>query len=67
VTHAYNPSYSGGRRIRRISVQSQPQANNSKDSYLEKTLHIKGLVEWLRGQALSSNLSTTKKRKLKFH
>jgi hypothetical protein len=24
VTHVYNPSYSGGREIRRIVVQSQP-------------------------------------------
>jgi hypothetical protein len=28
--------------------------------YLEKTLHKKGLVEWLKVKALSSNPSTTK-------
>jgi hypothetical protein len=31
-------------------------------SYLEKTLHKKGLVEWLKVSALSSNPSTKKKR-----
>jgi hypothetical protein len=35
--------------------------------YLEKTYHThkKGLVEWLKVKALSSSLSTTKKKKLK--
>jgi hypothetical protein len=32
-------------------------------SYLKKTHHKKGLVEWLKVQALSSNPSTTKKKK----
>jgi hypothetical protein len=32
--------------IRRIAVQSQ--ANSSTRPYLEKTLHKKGLVEWLK-------------------
>jgi hypothetical protein len=31
--------------------------------YLEKTLHKKGLVEWFKVNALSSNPSTTKKKK----
>jgi trans-aconitate methyltransferase len=38
-------------------------------SYLEKTLfqkkNKKGLVEWFKAQALSSNLSTAKKKKRK--
>jgi hypothetical protein len=33
--------------------------------YLEKTHHKKGLVEWLKVMALSSNPSITKKRKEK--
>jgi hypothetical protein len=31
--------------------------------YLKKTLHIKGVVEWLKVKALSSNPRTTKKKK----
>jgi hypothetical protein len=31
--------------------------------YLEKTHHKKGLVEWLKVQALSSNRNTTLKKK----
>jgi hypothetical protein len=38
--------------IRRIEVQSQPEANRSETvvqkPYLEKTHHKKGLVEWLK-------------------
>jgi hypothetical protein len=33
--------------------------------YLEKTHHEKGLMEWLKLQALSSNYSTSKKKKTK--
>jgi hypothetical protein len=32
-------------------------------SHLKKTLHKKGLVEWLKVKALSSNPSTAKKKK----
>jgi hypothetical protein len=35
-------------KIRRITVQSQPQANNSRDPISKKTHHKKGLVEWLK-------------------
>jgi hypothetical protein len=35
-------------------------ANSSLKPYLEKTHHEKGLVEWLKVQALSSSLSTAK-------
>jgi hypothetical protein len=34
--------------IKRIEVQRQPQANSSERPYLEKTLHTKGLVVWLK-------------------
>jgi ribosomal protein S21 len=33
--------------------------------YLKKTLHKKGLVEWLKLKSLSSNPSTEKKEKKK--
>jgi hypothetical protein len=44
--------------IRRILVPSQ-----SWQTVSEKTHHKKGLVEWLKVKALSSNTSTTKKKK----
>jgi hypothetical protein len=34
-------------------------------TYLEKTHHKKGIVEWLKMKALSSNLSIGKKKKAK--
>jgi hypothetical protein len=34
--------------------------------YLEKTLHKKRLVEWLKVKALSSSSSTAKKKKAKW-
>jgi hypothetical protein len=34
-------------------------------SYLEKTHHKKGLVEWLKVKVLGSNPSTAKKKKKK--
>jgi hypothetical protein len=48
--------------IRRIEVPSQPWANSSQDSYLEKTQHKKragGVAQ----EALSSSPSTGKKQK----
>jgi hypothetical protein len=36
------------------------QANSSTRPYLEKTLHRKGLVEWLKVKSLSSNPRTAK-------
>jgi hypothetical protein len=50
--------------IRRIEVQSQPGEIVHK-TLSQKTLHIKGLVEWLKVKALSSNPSTAKKKKKK--
>jgi hypothetical protein len=51
VAHACNPSYSGGKTV--LKTLSQ------------KTHHKKRLVEWLKVKALSSNLSTVKKKKRK--
>jgi hypothetical protein len=47
MARACNPSYSGGRDQEDHS--SKPaQANNLQDPILKKTLHKKGLVEWLK-------------------
>jgi hypothetical protein len=40
-------------------------ANSSRDPISKKTLHKKGLVEWLKVRALCSNPSTTTKKKKK--
>jgi hypothetical protein len=56
------PSYSGGRD--QEDRGSKPaQANNSARPCLEKILHKKGLVEWLKVKALSSNPGPKKKKK----
>jgi hypothetical protein len=34
--------------IRRIRVQSQPEANRSRDPISKKTQYKTGLVEWLK-------------------
>jgi hypothetical protein len=34
--------------------------------YLENHHHKKGLVEWLKTEALSSNIDTAKKKKFQF-
>jgi hypothetical protein len=61
VAHTCNPSYSGGRD--QEDRGSKPaQFNSSRDPILKKTHHQKGLVEWLKVKALSSNPSTKKKR-----
>jgi hypothetical protein len=47
VAHTCNPWYSGGRGEE--DQGSKPaQANSSMRPYLEKTLHKKGLMEWLK-------------------
>jgi hypothetical protein len=47
VGHTCNHSYSGGRD--QEDQGSKPaQANNSERSYLKKTHHKKGLLEWLK-------------------
>jgi hypothetical protein len=52
VPHTYNPSYSGGR-------------DQFVRPYLQNPYHEKGLVEWLKVKALSSNSSTSKKKERK--
>jgi hypothetical protein len=54
-----NPSYSGGRDQEDRSLKPT-QGNSSTRPYLEKTLHRKGLVEWLKVKSLSSNPRTAK-------
>jgi hypothetical protein len=48
--------------ITRITVWSQPWQIVHK-TLKKKTLHKKGLVEWLKVKALSSSPSTAKKKK----
>jgi hypothetical protein len=48
--------------IRRIEVGSQPRQIVQETLSQKKKNHKKGLVEWLKVKALSSNPSTTKKR-----
>jgi hypothetical protein len=50
--------------IRRITVSSQPWQIVPQDSF-EKPFTKIGLVEWLKVKALSSSLSTAKKKKRK--
>jgi hypothetical protein len=47
VAHAYNPSSSGG-RDQEDNGSKPTQANSSRDPILNKALHKKGLVEWLK-------------------
>jgi hypothetical protein len=58
--------------IRRITVQSQPRQTVCKTLISKNTQHKKGLVEWRsveclpsKYEALSSNYSMAKKRKVK--
>jgi hypothetical protein len=48
--------------IRRISDQSQ-RGQTVHETLSQKTLHKKGLVEWLKVKALSSSPSTQKNEK----
>jgi hypothetical protein len=51
--------------IRRIAVQSQPAQIVCEALSRKNPLHKKGLVKWwLKVSALSSNPSTTKKKKI---
>jgi hypothetical protein len=62
VAHACNPNYSGGRDHQ--DQGSKPaQANSPRNLISKKNHHKKGLVERLKVLALSSNLSTAKKKK----
>jgi hypothetical protein len=46
--------------IRRITVQSQPQANSPRDPFSKKPITKEVLAEWLKVYALNSNPSATK-------
>jgi hypothetical protein len=61
-THAWNPDYSEDRD--QEDLGSKPAWAVVFEILSRKTLHKKGL-EWLKVQALSSNPSTTKKKKNK--
>jgi hypothetical protein len=58
VAQACNPSYSGGRD------KEDRSSNSLQDPILKKLITKKGLVEWLRVYALSSNPRTTNKKRL---
>jgi hypothetical protein len=57
VAHTCNPSYSGGRNQEDHGLKPD-RANNSTRPYVDK-----GLMKWLKEEALSSNSGTTKKKK----
>jgi hypothetical protein len=64
VAHVYNPSYTGGRNQEDLS--SKPaQANSLKDLIFNKPITKRGLVEYLKVGAVSSNPSVTKRKKKK--
>jgi hypothetical protein len=62
VAHAYNPSIQRA-KIKRILDQSQPKqiVHETLSQNKTKTLHKKGLVEWLKVKVLSSNPCLQKK------
>jgi hypothetical protein len=47
VAHTCNPSYTGGRDQEDHGLKTA-QANSLQDPILKKTLHKKGLLEWLK-------------------
>jgi hypothetical protein len=63
VAHACNLSYLGGRDQEDLGITVRYQPGQIVfESYLRKPHHKKGLVEWLKVKALSSNPSTNKKK-----
>jgi ribosomal protein S19E (S16A) len=66
VAQVCNPSYSGGRD--QEGCGSKPALVNSARDSISKILSIKlekkGLVEWFKVKALSSNPSTTHTKKI---
>jgi hypothetical protein len=63
VAHACNPSYLSGRD--QEDHGSKPAlANSSRDPISKKPITKKGLVKRLKVEALSSNPSTAKKKKI---
>jgi ribosomal protein S21 len=64
VAQACNPSYSGG-RDQKDCVSKPAQGNSSGNLISKRTHHKKGLVEWLKVQALSSKPRTKRKKEKK--
>jgi hypothetical protein len=64
VAHTCNPSRDQEAEIRKSTVRSQTE-QIVPEVLSRKTLHKKGLVEWLRVKAPSSNPSTTIINKIK--
>jgi hypothetical protein len=65
VVHACNPSYSGGRDHEDLDTKPA-QANNWWDPISKRKKNLKKEpVEWIKLWALSSNTSTTKKKRSK--
>jgi hypothetical protein len=64
VAHTYNPSYSRG-RDQEDSCSKPTWTNSLQDPISKKPITKRGLVEWLKVEALSSNPSATKKKKKK--
>jgi hypothetical protein len=62
MSHAYNSSYLGGSYQEDFSLKSA-RANSWWDPVSTKPITKKGLVEWLKVKAMSSNPSTAKKKK----
>jgi hypothetical protein len=65
VAHTYNPRYSGGRD--QEDHGSKPPRQIVLETLSQKYPSQKGLVEWLKVQALSSNPSTAKDFFLAMH
>jgi hypothetical protein len=61
VAHTCNPSYPGGRDQEHL-ILKPAWANSSRDP-ISKIPSQKGLVEWLKVKAVSSNPSAAKKQK----
>jgi hypothetical protein len=62
MAHACNPSYSGGRDQEDRGLKPA-WASSSRDPILKNNITKIGLEEWLKVKTLSSNPSTTKKKK----
>jgi hypothetical protein len=64
VAHIYNPIYSGGRDQEDLSSKPAP-ANSSQDHISKKTLHKKGLVEWLKAGGVQATVPQKEKEESK--
>jgi hypothetical protein len=66
MAHTCNPNLSGGRDQDNYDFKLS-WVKGLWDPILKKTLHKKGLVEWLREYNLSSRLSSAEKKNLQEH